>query len=186
MTTIRVATAATIPATAAATAAGAPRITAPTAASATPTTISASFTQLNPFWSISKKFVTAIMEPPITPAMPATVGPMLTMTFLTAENTEPILENAAASFGNSSAKTSENVPAPPERSWNPSTSFGTTPTAVFTWPAKELTADAAILILPAAAFAAFIVIMAAAIVPRAFPNASITAGSAPARESNIP
>ena len=126
------------------------------------------------------------MEPPITPAMPATVGPMLTMTFLTAENTEPILENASASFGNSSARTSENVPAPPERSWNPSTSFGTTPTAVFTWPAKELTADVTILTLPAAAFAVFIVIMAAAIVPRAFPNVSITAGSAPARVSNIP
>ena len=71
MRTIAVATAATIPATAAATSAGAPRITAPTAASAIPTTIRTSFMALKPFTNISTKLVTARIAPAMIEPIPA-------------------------------------------------------------------------------------------------------------------
>lgn len=93
--TTAVPTAATIPATTAATNAGAPRITAPTAAKAVPTTISISLSQLNPSFSMEKKFTMPNNAPPITLAIPATVVP-----------TTP----------NTATKASCNVPAPPAAS----------------------------------------------------------------------
>ena len=161
-------------------------MTAPTAAMAIPITINASFSQLKPFFSMSKKFVMAMIAPPITAAIPPTVEPMLAITDFTVENTEPILDMIPASFGNSSARTSEKVPAPPDRSWNPSTSFGTTPIAAFMPPDREFIAETTPLILAAAAFAVCIVTIAAAMVPIAFPRASKVAGSASLKAPNMP
>ena len=73
ITTTRVATSATIPATIPAIKAGAPKIIAPIAAKATPTTISISFNQLKPFFNISKKFITANTAPATVLAIPAMV-----------------------------------------------------------------------------------------------------------------
>ena len=207
ITTTRVATAATIPATTAATKAGAPRITAPTAAITVPITIRASFTQLKPSLSIPKKFVTAMTVPPITAPIPAMVGPMLEIRLAIFEiagpTTAPIFVNIPdmvltsvpnepvafvtipASFGNSRARTSLNVPAPPDNNWNPSTTFGTMPMmlpAVFLKPPRTLMR---LLTPPTTSEATFSAAMDAAMVPIALPRASMVSGSAPSRAEKI-
>ena len=70
-TTTMVAIKATIPATIPATNAGAPKIIAPTATSAIPRTISASFTQLNPFFNMDRKLNTERIAPPTIDTTPA-------------------------------------------------------------------------------------------------------------------
>ena len=59
---------------------------------------------------------------------------------LTSVPNEPVtFVTIPASFGNSRARTSLNVPAPPDNNWNPSTTFGTMPMillAVFPKPTK--------------------------------------------------
>ena len=207
ITTTRVATAATIPATTAATKAGAPRITAPTAAMAIPITIRASFTQLKPSLSIPKKFVTAMTVPPITAPIPAMVGPMLEIRpaifeiagpttapifvnipdmVLTSVPNEPVtFVTIPASFGNSRARTSLNVPAPPDNNWNPSTTFGTMPMmllAVFPKPPSTLRR---LLTPPTTSEATFSAATDAAMVPIALPSASMVSGSAPSRAEKI-
>lgn len=69
-TTVAVATAATIPAVIAAGAAATPKITAPTAVIVTPTSISASLSQLNPFFSMVTKFDIAVNAPIATDPIP--------------------------------------------------------------------------------------------------------------------
>ncbi len=91
-TTTIVPTAATIAATTPVTRAGAPKIIAPTAVIATPKTIRISFSQLNPFFSMSIKLVTANNEPVITLPIPVIAVPI-----------DP----------NTNVKDSFNVPAPP-------------------------------------------------------------------------
>ena len=96
--TTPVATAATIAAIPAVTAAEAPRMMAPTAASATPTTIRASLTQLKPFFSMEKKFVTARIAPPTRAPTPAKteLGPKTS--FIASESVQaPLDVNAITS-----------------------------------------------------------------------------------------
>ena len=86
ITITKVATAATTPATAAATRAGAPNIIAPTAVKAIPNNIKTSFIQLNPLDSISKKFLKAVMTPPITKPIPPKFFPTLAINAVIEEN----------------------------------------------------------------------------------------------------
>ena len=92
ITTTNVAIAATTPATTPVTNAGAPKIIAPTAVIATPNTISPSLAQVNPFFNILRKLVTAKSAPDIVATIPDIIVA-----------TGPIV----------AANASLNVPAPP-------------------------------------------------------------------------
>ena len=82
-----------------------------------------------------------------------------------------------ATFGNSSSRTSIKVPASPLHKENPSTAFPTTPVIPVIPPFTDPKTENSVFNEPATFFAAFKLIIAPAIVPIAFPIASITAGS---------
>ena len=101
------------------------------------------------------------------------------------EKTPPIFVAIPAILGNSRARTSLNVPAPPFISENPSTSFGIILVALLAPLANPRIAEVADLTVPAAALAVFRVTNAAAIFPIASPIERRAFGSASFRTSKI-
>ena len=150
---------------------------------------------LNPFLNMSMKFVTASIAP-------AMIDPTPAMTVPKVAKNSPIVETAelindpifvitdpavvasplsfvpkAASLGNSNAITSPRVSAPPFQRANPSTAFPTTPTIPETPPLNVFRIEKRLLTDPTTSLATFSAAIDAAMVPIAFPIASMVAGS---------
>ena len=114
----------------------------------------------------------------MTPVTTVPIPPAVVVRYWTTVDARPdILEPSVASFGNSRAITSPNVPAPPLHRVNPSTAFEIIPVRPDTPPLKFLRMDNNGLNAPATPFAAFSPTIAVTILAIALPTASIVAGS---------
>ena len=123
-TTAAVATLATIPAVIAAGAAATPKITAPTAVIVTPTSISASLSQLNPFFNMVTKFDIAVNAPIATEPIPViafatglikesalSAAPLPNKALTPAETVVPSVANAPPIFFDKAVDNTAEIPS---------------------------------------------------------------------------